>query len=467
MSGFGGRSTADIFGPNGGEPSPEWHDHLTQVLEETEQPPNLWGEVADPRDAPGFESASAGRLSPETSPDSTRPDVRVTRLADVQPQATSWLWPGRLPKGKLVVLDGDPGLGKSTLALDLAARVSIGASMPDGPSTTGPANVVVLSAEDGLADTIRPRLDAAGADTGRIVSLTINENDAERGLASPSDLAQLERAVRCEQAALVVLDPLVAHLDGGVNSFRDQDVRRALGPLASIAEATGAAILAIRHLTKLAGGSPLYRGGGSIGITGAARSVWLVAADPDDEARRILAIAKSNLAPIPPALAYRIEPAALGGISTSRIVWEGFAPHTAASLLAVPSTDGEHSALDDAKAFLRETLAHGPVPVKAVQKQAREAGISERTLDRAKSAAGVRSMRPDGFTGPWYWEQRESVPRQLASYDAKSGNGDVRRSSAEYPTSPGRDKLVDLPVEADYPLSAFDGVDDPDAEAER
>ena len=388
--------------------------------------------------------------------------VRVTRLADVQPEVVKWLWQGRLPAGKLVVLDGDPGLGKSTLALDLAARISTGAAMPDGTTLASPGSVVILSAEDGLADTIRPRLDAAGADVRRVVTFAVCGRDGERGPKIPGDLAHLERVLRHEAAVLVIIDPLVAHLDGSVNSWRDQDVRRALGPLATIAELTGAAILAIRHLTKATGGSPLYRGGGSIGITGAARATWLVAPDPETLNRRVLVVVKSNLAPIPPGLTYRVDSAAIGEIATSRIVWEGTSGHTAASLLAVPPHEETRSALDDAKAVLSEILAHGSVGAGQVRRAAREAGVSDRTLDRAKSALGIRSVRPEGFTGPWHWTLAGPVRRQPDGYVANPGSGDVQLRLARYGAADaGGRQPADLAIEEDYPESAWGITEEP------
>ncbi len=202
----------------------------------------------------------------------------------VAPQRVAWLSPGRIPLGRLTVLDGDPGLGKSTVTLDLAARVTTGRPMPNGAPGVG-GGVVILSAEDGVADTIRPRLDAAGAACARVRVVGVDH----ALLAIPGDLPELERAIADVGPVLVVVDPLSAYLGATVNSWRDQDVRRALGPLAGLTERTGAAIVVVRHLTESGGASPLYRGGGSIGIIGAARSGLLVAPEPDDDARRVLA----------------------------------------------------------------------------------------------------------------------------------------------------------------------------------
>lgn len=331
------------------------------------------------------------------------PAARIVRLSDVMPERVGWLWPARIPLGKLTVLDGDPGLGKSTISIDLAARVSTGRPMPDDTTGRPPAGVVLLSAEDGLADTIRPRLDAAGADTSRVVALAaiVTGLGIERLPSLPIDLPRLETAIVAHRATLVVVDVLMAFLDGAINAHRDQDVRGALAQLAAMAERTGAAILVLRHLNKSAGGPAIYRGGGSIGIVGAARSALVVGIDPQDESRCILAVTKANLARLAPSLAYRIVDAS----GTGRIFWEGATDHTAAQLLAMPTTPDERTAVDDAQDVLSEILSGGPVGAKEVRAEARSAGIADRTLDRAKQALGVTVARVGGLgsAGRWEW----------------------------------------------------------------
>lgn len=370
---------------------------------------NLWQEQPDARH-------TTAAKTPEPPP-ARDPLSGLIALSTVQPEHVRWLWPGRIPLGKLTILDGDPGLGKSLMTADLAARVSSGRTMPDGTESDldGAAGVVLLSAEDGLADTIRPRLDAVDADTTRIVALQFVIDGASERLPTLADLQDLERAIAACNAKLVVCDPLMAFLPGKVNAHSDQEVRQALTPLSKMAESTGVAVLVVRHLNKSSGGSPLYRGGGSIGIIGAARSGLLVAKDPDDEsgARRILASTKCNLATLPPALAFRVGSMA-GGVPY--IIWEGATAHTASSLLSAPDDSEGGSAMSEAQDFLRSLLSDGRVAAEEVLREAKKAGISERTLHRAKHTAGIKPSREGfGAGGKWWWVLPSAADQETAS----------------------------------------------------
>ena len=335
-----------------------------------------------------------------------RPEEIGKLLSGVEPEEVSWLWPSWLALGKLALVDGDPGLGKSAMTLDLAARVSAGKAFPDGAGCE-PAGVVLLSAEDGLADTIRPRLDAAGADTSRILALaTVPDEDGhDRLLSIPEDLGLVEKGIRRVGARLVVVDPLMAFLSGETNSHRDQDVRRALAPLAGLAERTGASVLVVRHLNKAAANNPLYRGGGSIGIIGAARMAFVVGKDPQDEDRRVVAPTKNNLAMPPESLMFGLEEAEGGSV---RVNWLGRSELSARDILATPQDQEHADARSEAVEFLSEVLADGPVAASRVKEEAEDAGISERTLARAKKTLGVMSYR-EGETGgrgkgQWLWK---------------------------------------------------------------
>jgi hypothetical protein len=327
-------------------------------------------------------------------------------LSEVVPERVRWLWKDRIALGKLNLVDGDPGTGKSAATTDLAARVSVGKPWPDGSGCEA-GGVVILSAEDGLADTIRPRFDAAGGDAAKAVAVsTVPDAEGnERQIAIPDDLHVIEAAIERVGAVLVVIDPLMAFLPGEVNSHRDQDVRRGLGPLARLAERTGAAIVVVRHLNKGTGGNALYRGGGSIGIVGAARSGLLIAKHPEDDGRRVLASIKSNLAPPAPSLVFGLSSTESGAV---RVDWKGESDLDAEALLSAPTDHEERSALSEAQEFLREILSGGPVPAREAQDDARNAGIADRTLKRARQSLGVVAERQGepGHQGGgrWYWK---------------------------------------------------------------
>lgn len=343
------------------------------------------------------DSAAWHAVAPVRSGPQPLPTVR---LADVMPESVCWLWPGRIPLGKLSVLDGDPGLGKSTLTLAIIAAVTGGPPLPGEQTGAPPRAAILASVEDGLADTIRPRLDAAGADLTRVHAVPLAQ-----GLRIPDDVERLAATARRDGAAVLVIDPLMAVLSASHNSHRDQDVRGALAPLAVMAEDTGCAVLIVRHLNKGGqGSSALYRGGGSIAIAGAARSVLLLGQDPAEEGVRILARTKCNLAPPVPSLRLRLVQAG----EVARIEWAGESELGADDLLQErrQETTEERSALKEAEGVLHSILAHGPVPSKEVEEQAKEVGVSARTLRRARKAIGVRVRREGGTergSGHWIW----------------------------------------------------------------
>ncbi len=356
----------------------------------------------------------------------THAEARVTTFADVAPERVSWLWPGYLPAGKLVVIDGDPSCGKSTMTTDLAARCSTGSPWPDGAASAGPADVLLLSAEDGLGDTIAPRLQAAGADVSRVHALTevpqIGDDGNVRMVppSLPRDIPILHGLIRNHGIKLVIVDVLMAYLNGKVDSHRDQDVRGVLHQLAAMAEATGCTMVLIRHLNKAGGGSPLYRGGGSIGIIGAARAAFIVGRDPDDQDRRILACTKLNLAVEPASLAYRLV--SDDTLGCARVEWEGGVDMAAGDLLRGPRDDEERSERDEAVDWLTDYLseAGGSAPFKNVVRAARAEGIAERTLKRARERAGVESKRT-GFPSTTVWSL--SVGPQSGQLGQPSGAG--------------------------------------------
>jgi hypothetical protein len=326
--------------------------------------------------------------------------LRAARARDVSPMPIDWLWRNYVPRAAVSLIDGDPGAGKSQITIDLAARVSRGWPMPPdagGAQTSEPAGVLLLSAEDDAARKFRPRLDAAGADPDRVAIIDgVNVGDCDRPVSLPEDLELIRSAADEIDARLIVVDPLMAFLTGRVDANKDSDIRRVLHQLKRFADATGAAVVVVRHLNKMTSESAaLYRGGGSIGIIGAARSALVVGRHPDDERARVLAPVKCNLGPMPPALSYAIEP--IG--DTSRIGWVGEVDLIADQIIWQARVGRPGTDVGEAADFLREQLADGSKPSKEVESAARARGIATRTLDRARGEAGVVSRK---IGGRWF-----------------------------------------------------------------
>jgi hypothetical protein len=336
------------------------------------------------------------------------PGIATARLADVEPERVDWLWHPRIPRGKMTLLVGDPSAGKSTLTCAIAAAVTTGMPLPGdnaSPDAGGPADVLVISAEDGAADTIRPRMEAAGADLHRVHVLT---GDEALSLRDPEAMQDVADTIRRLTPALVVIDPLSAYL-GDTDSWKDSKLRAVLTPLSRLAEGHGCAVLGIVHLNK-GSDKALYRVMGSIGFVAAARSVLLAGHEPDNPENRALVQSKSNLAREAQPEGYRIVGVTLredgdNAIPTSRVEWTGTSDLTAERICA-RADESEPSAVDEAEGFLRAELASGPVESKAVKRAAREAGLSWGSVRRAKDRLGVKAWREshgnDG-AGAWLW----------------------------------------------------------------
>lgn len=328
----------------------------------------------------------------------------LRRLSDVSPEAVRWLWRGYIPLGGLTLLDGRPGQGKSTIALELAARVSTGAAMPDGtPGLVG--GVVYLSREDDPATTLRPRAEAAGADLARIAILdgrateTAEAGQVSRGATEAvtlGDVDILREAVRTVGALLIVIDPVQSYLGHGVDAHRAEEVRPVLDGIAMLAREAGCAVLILRHLRKSAADAAIDRGWGSVDFGAAARSMLLAGADPADATRRAVVATKHSLAAEPPGIGYGIETATIGaGIETARIRWTGQTDMTAATILAA-EPGAERPTREDtsgrrAEDWLRDALAEGRQATwDALTREGRDAGHAEITLRRARTALGCR-----------------------------------------------------------------------------
>jgi hypothetical protein len=329
-------------------------------------------------------------------------------LGYVQPRKQEWVWRERIPRGEISLVEGNPGTNKSTLTLDLAARISTGRTMPDG-SEGIKGGVLLLQTEDSIAKTLVPRLDAAGADRSRI-SVT------DRLLAIPDDVTAVEKEVVRMQAKLLVIDPLSAFLGRSVNN--DQSVRQALEPLATLAERHGVAVVAVRHLNKSQGQRAMYRGLGSIGIVAVARSQFACGPSPKDSNLRVLAHSKSTGSPLAPSLLYEPVAAENGAV---RIEWYGECDYSVDAILAPPQGDAQRPR-EEAVQFLLEALAHGSVPQKHIQDKARDCHLAWRTVERAKRELNVVSSRIGfgrGSVVHWSLSSPDHSPpeQEVAGYD--------------------------------------------------
>lgn len=334
----------------------------------------------------------------------TRPVVVC--MADVEPEEIAWLWPQRFAKGKLNLVAGDGGKGKSTMTLDIAARVSTGASWPDGSGSAPLGEVLILSAEDDPADTLRPRLDAAHADVSKIHVLSgvavTTDGETREYCITLADLYAIEDVLKSRPTInLLIVDPIAAYL-GNADSHVDAEVRALLAPLAKLAAKYRVAVLLVAHLNKSSATKAIYRVSGSQGTYNAVRMAWFVVADEDDADKRLLLPAKHNITRDPGGIAFRFGEHTSG---VAHVQWiDGRLDVDLDDALA-GNRDSSRATLDDAKAFLVAELAGGPVQAKTLKVHAEAACLGWRTVESAKSKLGIKSTRRSKEDmGSWWWE---------------------------------------------------------------
>jgi len=370
---------------------------------------------------PGRAESLGAELAPASVPErsltqGTDVPYRLIRLSTVEPRRLSWLWKHYIPRRMVTMLAGDGARLKSTITLDIAARVSCGRDMPDGSHGLDcAADVIVLSTEDDLATVIVPRLKLAGAALARVHTLKLRtpEGDERDPLVTALDLIHLEAAIKDTGTVLVIFDPL-AGFTTGTDMHKNDETRQMMASLHRLAEATDTAIVGVHHFSRAARVEASHRLTGSLAIVNAARSVLVVGPDPNDSTGRSLVLAlsdKANLAPrSTPSLSYRADVPM--GSEHPRIAWEGPSGVTACDLAIVATDTEERSAVDEAADFLREHLSRGPVKVDSVENDARRAGISQRTMERAKQRLKIKAKREGGAAGEgwWTWALPAAVP---------------------------------------------------------
>lgn len=383
-----------------------------KVLRFTDLPEK--GDISDWRDAGGTKEELLKMVAeaPAWEPKEQQPKELfrpiTVRLSDVEPEEVSWLWDPYIPIGKLTILEGDPGIGKTFAALAITAAVTNSTGLPGQDGRPGPGrdprNVIYLTGEDGLADTLRPRLDAIGADADRVIALQgYSTHDQDTGettehQVSMRDLNVLDRVLSEHEPALLVIDPLQAFLGADTDMHRSNETRPVLMGVARLAEKHACAVLLIRHLSKSQADRAIYRGLGSIDFVAAARSVLLAGQDPQDPTKRAIIHTKGSLSEQGVSIAYELK--------DRQFLWTGVSDLTAGQVMQpdkYAETDSKLK-IDEAKDFLRDYLADGPQPTNEVLKKAENAGMNIVTIRRAKSDLGIDSYKEPGRTGRWFYK---------------------------------------------------------------
>jgi len=344
-------------------------------------------------------------------------DLHVRSFRSIEAKPIEWLWTGRLALGKITLLTGDGGVGKSMLTCDLASRISRGGCLPDG-GVAPLGDVFFIGAEDGAEDTVRPRLDAAGADVDRVHLIQGPKPKGEE-IASPIDLSlhivKLDRLLdQRPDAKLLVIDPIMDYLGANTNSDKATDVRRVLSPLRSLAEKHQVAIVAMNHLNKNGKGSK-SRSLGSGAFVQVARIELRVVEDPQDPDRRLLLPVKNNLAAAP-GLAYRIQS---GSNGAGFAVWEEGTVDITIGEVEADGSDGDQSIIDEVVEWLQGFLSDGPVKASEVHTQAKKVGFAHTTLKRAKKKLRVLATQSERA---WWWSLPDGSQATIDSTDILSDN---------------------------------------------
>lgn len=313
--------------------------------------------------------------------------VNIITMSEVQAQPVKWLWYPYIPYGKITLIQGDPGDGKTTFVLAVAALLSNGNPMPECDSTDLPQTVIYQTAEDGLADTIKPRLEEVGADCSRVV--VIDESEAPLSFSD----GRIEQAIVKTGAKLLILDPLQAYLGIDVDMHRANEIRPIFKTLGGVAERTGCAILIIGHMNKaMSQTKGLYRGLGSIDIAAAVRSILLVGRDKEQENTRVMAHLKSSLAPEGAPIAFELD--------QDGFRWVGKYEIGLDDLLNGTRSEREPTKEAQAVILILEMLRDGEKPCNEVYARLSEHGIGRRTAENAKQTAGVKAFKKGAA---WYW----------------------------------------------------------------
>jgi putative DNA primase/helicase len=379
--------------------------------------------------------------------------------ADIIPKPVEWLWPGRIAVGKLTLIAGEAGLGKSQILSGIAASVTTGGPWPCGEGGAPLGSIVILSAEDSTADTMVPRLMAAGADLKRVQFVTAvrdRRSNGYRAFNLQSDLELLDREIRrLGDVRLVGVDPISSYLGPKIDSHANAAVRSVLEPLGEMAERLRVAVVAITHPPKGTGTTAINRFIGSIAFVAAARAAYMVTRDPGDDTRRLFLPVKNNLAPLGKGLAFRLKERIVGGpdsvTAASAIVWDVSRLDISANQALLAADSGgdnrEKPASTEAEEFLKCVLGNGAVPSNEIRNEARAAGVSWPTVRRAKDRLAIEA-RKTGMDCGWVWalpktpnSSEDAHPPKLSTFEPD----EHLRANANGKPAPANDSWPDLP----------------------
>ena len=313
-------------------------------------------------------------------------NLGLVRGSEIAAEIPRWLISPYVPEGQLTLLVGDPGVGKTWIAVSIAASVTTG-HLPFGADRRAPCTVIYLANED-PPGILRHRFDLHGGDPERIWFET-----AEKSI-SLSDIAAIEDAATKREASLIVVDTITTHFGAGADFHKASEVAAILNPIVAMAQRTGVAVIGLMHLSKASQAQSLYRVQGSIAFAGSARSVMAAAADPSDPSRAMLAHLKSNSGPLGPTQGF--------SLGDSGVTWNGTSCLRASDILSPATTSEDRSELDDAVDCLRQALSLGSREASEIQDELKAQGVSVATLRRAKGVLGVKSSKQSAH-GRWIW----------------------------------------------------------------